>query len=61
MFDRYFGLTTGANIVLLATLAFASKQGGTGPAIASLFLALVCSLANAVVVEPKATKIMFER
>lgn len=62
LFPKYFGLTTGCNVVLLGSLLL---LGGSSPstnrAAITLGLALVASIGNMLFLEPVATKLMFER
>lgn len=56
----YFALTTGANIIMLATLLLGAKAAPQGPII-TLSISLACSLLNWLAIEPVTTRLMFER
>eukprot|EP00983_Pelagomonas_calceolata_P100820 1158617-Pelagomonas_calceolata.AAC.2 len=64
---RYFALTTGCNAVLLGSLLLplASSNATLSPATTSaaavLGVGLLCSAGNFLLIEPKATSLMFQR
>lgn len=60
---RFFTLTTAANILLVGTLAVVGDPARVGAQTAILTLsgALVFSLLNWLLIEPKCTSLMFER
>eukprot|EP00798_Chlamydomonas_sp_ICE-L_P009059 gene9059-16177_t len=65
LFPLYFGLTTGANAIILASLFVAGTSAGTlaAPSTTAIALgvALLASMTNWLLVEPACTKVMFER
>ena len=62
IFCRYFGLTTGCIVVVLASLLLAGTPSATSTrAAVTLGFALVASIVNWLLVEPVATKLMLQR
>jgi len=67
LFPKYFALTTGCNAVLLGSLLLplASSNATLSPATTSaaavLGVGLLCSAGNFLLIEPKATSLMFQR
>lgn len=57
---RYFGVTTGANILLLGHMLMASQGAMTSPVV-NLGAAALASSLNWLWLEPKCTKLMFSR
>ena len=60
MLRRFFTLTTAANAVLLASL-YASGTPASSPPFITLAVAAAANVANWLYLEPKCTKMMFER
>ncbi|KAF5837336.1 hypothetical protein DUNSADRAFT_4495 [Dunaliella salina] len=67
LFPKYFALTTGCNAVLLGSLLLPLASSSTAPspattsAAAVLGVGLLCSVGNFLLIEPKTTKLMFQR
>lgn len=60
LFPKYFGLSAGMLVIMLATMV--GSAGGTWPKAANtLAFSLACTMLNIVLLEPKATEIMFEK
>jgi hypothetical protein len=60
LFPKYFTVSSAAPALLLATMRFIAP-GAPAKEITLLIIGLVASLANLLVTEPLATKIMFQR
>jgi len=61
LFPAYFGLTTGANVIVLGSLLLAGAVPTLSQPTVVLGVALVFSLVNWLAIEPIATKLMFQR
>jgi hypothetical protein len=59
-FHRYFTLTTAANAILLASL-YTTGAPVSSPPFVALAVAAAANVANWLYLEPKCTKMMFER
>lgn len=60
LFPKYFGMSAAMLVIMLATMV--GSAGGTWPKAANtLAFSLACTMLNVVLLEPKATNIMFEK
>jgi hypothetical protein len=60
LFPAYFALTSSANVLMIGTLVAAGQPLAAKPVIA-LAISLLASLGNWLLLEPLATKLMFQR